>query len=128
MGTPEKSEITQTSQGNKVIATTKPIPIDVTADELNSALKSNALKASQTYMNKYIRLKGKLSGIDSSGSYFSLSDINSDFSFNNIRCDIEKQHLDIVSNFKAKQLVRVVGTITDVGEIMGYVLEVETIE
>lgn len=103
-------------------------PIDVTVDQLHEALESNALKASQTYKNQYVRLRGRLSTIDSSGKYFSLVNVANEFSFKSILCNIQDRHLDRVVNFQDNQIVTVVGEITAVGEVMGYTLEVDMIE
>lgn len=71
-------------------------PIDVTVDQLYDELKENALKASNTYKGKYIRLTGNLMTIDSDGKYFSLEPMNDEWSFNSVNCNIEKKHLDKV--------------------------------
>jgi len=103
-------------------------PMVVTVDNLISELDANALKASNTYDGQYVELTGELSNIDSSGGYFSLSPLNDEFSFNTVLCNISEEHLDTVENFTSNQQVTVTGTITSVGEVMGYTLEVETIK
>jgi predicted nucleic acid-binding Zn ribbon protein len=110
------------------VEATKPDPIIITVDDLVDALDENALNASNTYKKAYVQMTGKLSNIDSSGDYFSLAPLNDPYSFSTIFCSIGKEHLDQVSNFKKDQEVTVIGTITDVGEVMGYYLEVETIK
>lgn len=102
--------------------------IDVTVDELFDLLNSNALKASNTYKYKYVRLTGELSVIDAQGNYFSLQPMNEEFTFDSILCRISDEHLDTVMELEIGQLVVVIGTITDVGEVLGYTLEVESIE
>ncbi|PKM51452.1 MAG: hypothetical protein CVV02_05810 [Firmicutes bacterium HGW-Firmicutes-7] len=104
------------------------IPIVVTVDEIMEALNNNALKASATYKNQYVELTGKLSNIDSSGSYFSIGILSDEFSFDTVLCNINEEHLETVMNFNNEQEVTVIGTITVVGEIMGYTLEVESIK
>ncbi|MEI6579180.1 MAG: hypothetical protein WCN92_06905 [Eubacteriales bacterium] len=104
------------------------VPIVVTVDNLVDALNENALKASNTYKGKYVELTGKLSTIDSSGNYFSLGVLHDEFSFDTVLCNIKKEHLNTVENFKSGQEVTVIGTITDVGEIMGYSLDIESIK
>ena len=102
-------------------------PIIVSVDELMDALDSNALKASKTYDGQYVKLTGKLSVIDSSGSYFSLTR-SDEFAIIGVLCKIKDEHLDTVMEFVEDQDVTVYGTITDVGEVMGYTLKVESIE
>jgi len=104
----------------------KPSPIIVKTDTLVDALKENALNASNTYRDKYVELTGRLSNIDSSGKYISLEPINDDFSLTNIMCYVTQEQQDIVAGLKKDALVTVVGTITDVGEVMGYSMKVES--
>jgi predicted nucleic acid-binding Zn ribbon protein len=106
----------------------KPTPLVVTTDEIIDALKSNALNASNTYKDQYVELTGKLVNIDSSGDYFSIGPLNDEYSFDSVMCMISEEHLNAVSGFSTGQEVTVIGTITDVGEVMGYTLEVETIK
>lgn len=104
----------------------KPSPIIVKTDTLVNALKENALNASNTYRDKYVELTGRLSNIDSSGKYISLEPINDDFSLTNIMCYVTQEQQDIVAGLKKDALVTVVGTITDVGEVKGYSMKVES--
>lgn len=103
-------------------------PIVVTADQMIAALKENALKASQTYDGAYVEVTGRLSAIDSSGDYFSISELDNEFSFDSIMCYIKEEHLETVSNFANGQDVTVIGTIKSVGEVLGYSLDVEQIK
>lgn len=100
----------------------------VTVDELVTALNNNALNASNTYKDKYVELTGKLSAIDSSGEYFSLTPLHEDFSFYTVLCNITEDHLVAVAKFTIGQQVTVTGTITNIGDIIGYTLKVETIK
>ncbi|MDR1605257.1 MAG: hypothetical protein LBS10_10830 [Gracilibacteraceae bacterium] len=106
----------------------KPDPIVLDTDTLFDALEANALKASSTYKGQYVELTGKLSSIDSSGSYFSLGSLVDEWSFDTVLCNITKNQQAIVAEFEKDQEVTVVGTITDVGEIMGYTIKVESIK
>ena len=106
----------------------KPTPIVVTTDDIIDALNSNALNASNTYKGQYVELTGRLVNIDSSGDYFSLGPLNDEYSFDSVLCNISKEHLDAVSKFTDGQEVTVIGTISDIGEVMGYTLDVETIK
>ena len=104
----------------------KPSPIIVKTDTLVNALKENALNASNTYRDKYVELTGRLSNIDSSGKYISLSPVNDNYSLTLIMCYITPEQQDIVAKLKKDELVTVVGTITDVGEVKGYSIKVES--
>jgi hypothetical protein len=106
--------------------TPKPNPIIVKTDTLIDALKENELNASNTYKDKYVELTGKLSVIDSSGKYIGLSPINDDYSLRTVMCYVTQEQKDIVAGLKKDSLVTVIGTITDVGEVMGYSMKVES--
>lgn len=101
--------------------------LNVTADQLLDALESNALKASETYLNKRVRIEGKLSNIDASGKYFSLTRSDKSFTLTSIRLDIKPEHRATVMEFKQDQTVVATGTITGVGEILGFSIKVESI-
>ncbi|HWQ76856.1 MAG TPA: hypothetical protein VN441_16235 [Syntrophomonas sp.] len=106
----------------------KGAPVVVTVDQLVAALKDNALQASKTYTGAYVEVTGKLSNIDSSGDYFSITELNNEYSFDSIMCYTTEEHLDAVSKLTKGQKVTVVGTIKSVGEVMGYSLDVESIK
>jgi len=106
----------------------KPDPMVISVAKLVEDLENNALNASNTYTDQYVEVTGTLSNIDSGGDYFSLEPSRDSFTFTNVQCFINEEHLDTVANFAANQQVTVVGTITSVGEIMGYSIDVETIK
>jgi hypothetical protein len=121
-------DVEDTTTNTKDTAEENKEPMVVTVDELMKTLDENALKASKTYKDQYVKVKGKLSNIDSSGNYFSLEPLSEQYTILNVQCYIEEEHLDTVMDFSAEQEVTVIGTITDVGEVMGYSLNVESIE
>lgn len=106
----------------------KAAPMVVTADKLVEDLKSNALNASETYKSKYVEVTGQLSNIDSGGKYFSIEPMDGSFNLTNVMCNITQEQKATVAKFTSKQKVTVIGTITDVGEVMGYTIKVESIK
>jgi len=98
----------------------------VTAQKLIEDLEENALAASQTYKGKRVTVTGTLSNIDASGDYFTLKGTD-EFSLTNVQVFIEDDLVETVSGFKADQEVTVTGEITDVGELLGYSIQAETI-
>lgn len=106
----------------------KPELIVVDVDTLLDTLEGNALNAKNTYKGKYVEVTGRLSVIDSDGKYFTLDPLSGSFTLVGVRCSIAKEHQNIIANFSKKQEVTVIGTITDVGEIMGYSLRVDSIK
>ena len=101
---------------------------EVTTDELSDALESNAMNASDTYKGKYFAVTGRLSNIDSDGSYIALVDVNDEFSFNVIQCYIKNdEQLEKVKSLSTDDVITVKGKITDVGEVLGYYLDITEI-
>jgi hypothetical protein len=102
--------------------------IVVSAQEMIDVLEANALNAKKTYEGKRVTVSGFVGNIDASGDYFALDPEPDALIFTGIQVQTSEEFLDQVSSFSAGQAVTVTGTITGVGEVMGYSLEAETIE
>lgn len=102
--------------------------IVVTSKEMIATLDANALKAKSTYKGKRVTVSGYVGNIDASGAYFSLDPAADSMILTGIQVQTDKKFLDQVSNFSKGQAVTVTGKISDVGEILGYTLEAETIK
>lgn len=101
----------------------------VTVDQMTDALNNNPAAASDEYKDKYFAVTGKLSTIDSSGKYISLSDINDEWDFTGITCYIKNdEQLNAVKQMTMGQEVTVRGKVTDVGEVLGYYLDIDSID
>lgn len=102
---------------------------DVT--ELFDALKDNALKAQNTYIGQYVELTGYLGTIDSNGKYIGLeaNPDNWDYLLQNVHCTLKKGsgQLEQVMELKQGEKITVRGKITTVGEVLGYSLDVDSI-
>jgi len=102
------------------------IPCDVS--KLMDDLDSNALKAAQTYKGQHVELTGFLDGIDSSGEYITIAPTDNDFSLTGIQCFIQNDsQVSKISDMRAGDPIVVQGKITDVGEILGYLLDMDDI-
>lgn len=96
----------------------------VTANQLEEDLNNNALKASETYKNEYLEVTGKFYIVDASGKYFT---IKSDemFSLTNIQCYIKSDEIkNIVMELSKDQQITVRGKCKDIGELIGYQIDV----
>lgn len=102
-------------------------PVTVTADKLIKDLEANALKASSTYKGKRVALTGAVSNVDASGDYIGLRG-RDDFSLTNVQVFISDEHLGVVTGLSEGDQVTVTGRITDVGEVMGYSIDADTIK
>ncbi len=97
----------------------------VDVDSMMDDLKNNALGASEKYKGKYFEVTGKLAVIDSDGAYISLHPMNSPFSITGVQCYIKnKDQKSIVAKLHKDDTVTVRGKIIDVGEVMGYTLDI----
>ena len=109
-------------------AAEKAATVVTSAQEMISLLEGNALKAKNTYEDKRVTVTGFVGSIDASGDYFSLDPEPDAFILTGVQVQTDEKFLDQVANFTEGQAVTVTGTISGVGEIMGYSLEAETIQ
>ena len=96
--------------------------------ELTSDLDSNAMKATDKYKNQYVELTGRLNVIDSSGKYISITPTDDEFAIIGVQCYIKNDdQKNAVMDMSIGDTVIVKGKITDVGEVMGYSLDIDEI-
>lgn len=98
--------------------------------ELFDALNNNALNAQQTYKDQYVEITGYLGTIDSSGKYVGIDAgaDNYDYLFNEVLCYIKNdEQLNQIAAMSRDDSITVRGKITDVGEVMGYTLDIDSI-
>lgn len=100
----------------------------VAKDDLDDALDNNAAAAKDTYVNKYVEITGRLGTIDSDLKYISLDSPTDDYDLRGIHCRIKNQsQKDVIKTLSSNQEITVKGKITDVGEILGYNLDITEI-
>ena len=99
-----------------------------TVSQLMSDLDTNALGASEKYKGQYVELTGKLNAIDSNGKYIDIVSGDDEFEFIGVTCYIksDEQKAVIMSASTGDTLV-VKGKITDVGDVLGYYLNIDEI-
>lgn len=102
---------------------------EVTVDELYDALEENALKASDTYKDGYYAVTGELKNIDASGKYISIGEMYDEYSLHSMNCYIksDEQQKRIMELSKG-DTITVRGKIKDVGELLGYSLDIDSID
>ena len=105
---------------------------DVNINTLLSEAKENAAKANQKYKDKSVKIiGGHIDNIDSDVNYVSIGGAGADYTLIHIRCSVKKSDKslkDEILELKKGQNVTVYGTITEVGDIMGYSLKLDKIE
>ena len=99
----------------------------VSVNDMMSALESNALNASDTYKDQHLEVTGRLGTIDSSGEYITLYP-DDEFALTGVQCHIQDDaQLEVVRTLSTDSQVTVRGTCTDVGEVLGYSLDIDEI-
>ena len=102
--------------------------LNTTAGGLITELKENALRAESKYQDANIIITGRICNIDSDGKYIGIGDTFGHYMFDSIMCYItNEQQRNIVENLNVGDSVTVCGQITDIGEILGYVIDMSVI-
>lgn len=98
----------------------------ISVNELIKALETNAMNAKDDYNGKLVEITGRCDVIDASGKYISLYADDSIWSMLNVQCYIKNkdQREFVKSIVQGESVVTLRGKITDVGEIMGYSLDI----
>lgn len=98
------------------------------AQELVDDLKANSLNASDKYKDQYVEVTGVLSTVDSSGKYISISASTEDYSFVNIACYInDDAQKEEIKKLSTGDELTIKGKVTDVGEVLGYSIDMDKI-
>lgn len=101
--------------------------ISVTATELSDALSNNAMKAQNDYKDKYLEITGKLGNIDSDGKYIGI-DSDKDFDLTYIQCYIKSdEQKEAIINMSKGDSITVKGYCKDIGEVLGYQIDIDEI-
>lgn len=131
----ETSEIIVTTTPSETVAdtpTSEEVVIEyqqVEANLLLTTLEENALRAENTYQDAYLEITGELSVIDSDGQYIGIKRTDEEISFVNIQCYItEESQLDKVLEMNIGDTIIVKGQVTDIGEILGYMVDIHDLE
>lgn len=102
---------------------------EYTVDELIKDLNKNAASAKDKYDGQHVELTGKLSSVDSDGRYFGIKPSETGIWFENVTCYIKKKDQEErLKEMEVGDTITVKGKITDVGEILGYDLHLDSIE
>lgn len=96
----------------------------ISVADLDTVLKDNALKAKETYKGAYLEITGKLSNIDASGKYISLS--NDDYiDVYGVQCYIKgDEQKQKVMDMTVEEHYTIRVKIKDVGEVLGYTADI----
>lgn len=116
-----------TATSKTAVSSSSEVAIEYTAytvTELSEDLDSNALKAADKYKGQYVELTGRLSVIDSNGKYISIVDSTDEWAITGVQCYIKNdEQKQVVMDMSIGDEIVVKGKITDVGEVLGYFLD-----
>ena len=105
---------------------------DADINVLLSEAKDNAAAANKNYKGKDVKIiGGHVKNIDSDVKYVTVDGTAAQFTMISIRCDVDQKNQELkdkILTLKKEQNVTVYGTISDVGDIMGYKLKLDNIE
>lgn len=100
----------------------------VSVAEMMNLLDTNAAKATKEYKGKYLEITGTLEVIDSDLAYISVHS-GEDFTFIGVMCYIQNEEQENkVLEMEIGQEITVQGKCTDVGEVLGYSMDIDTIK
>ena len=125
------TQVTTSENTNSTQPESETPEITYTADEVSELmddLNGNALKAAEKYKDQYVELTGRLNVIDSSGKYISIVPTDDEFAIMGVQCYIktEEQKAAVMEMSIGDTLV-VKGKIKDVGEVLGYSLDIDEV-
>ena len=114
------------NSNNSQAITYEAVDLQKMLDDLNS----NAMKAEQTYQNKYVQVTGKIVNFDSDGAYISIEPVDADeWNFDTVQCyiknDAQKQ---VLLNYSKGDTITIKGKIKSIGEVLGYSLDINEIQ
>ncbi len=105
---------------------------DADINVLLSEAKDNAAAANKNYKGKDVKIiGGHVYNIDSDVKYITIDGDAAKYTMIHVRCDVDSKNQalkDAILGLKKEQNVTVYGTISEVGDIMGYSLKLDKIE
>ena len=111
----------------------EPEPVSYThysVTELFDSRSNNALKAEKTFKDQYVEIEGYLSTIDSSGKYITVGadPENWDYMLQSVQCYVTNdEQINQIIEMNAGDTIVVRGKIKDVGEILGFQMDIDSI-
>ena len=128
-GSTEKGKKTGTASNDEKTEEKAVEYMEVDAATMITALEDNALKASETYEDQYVAVSGNLSNIDSDGSYITIAPADDSFTLTSIQCFVKNDgQLDVIKSKSKGDPITVKGKVTSVGEVLGYSIDIDSVE
>lgn len=125
-GNSEQTKQVSSNSNNSEQQVIEYMTIDI--DKLEEALENNAAAAKDTYNGKYLEITGRLGTIDSDLKYISLLSTTDDWDLVGVHCTIKNnEQKEAVKKLSKDDTIIVKGKITDVGEVLGYYLDIDEV-
>ena len=100
----------------------------VTAKQLVSDLEGNAMKAANTYKGKDYEITGVLGNIDAQGDYVTIEPSSDSVTITGVQAFIKNdEQKKVVAELSKGDKITVKGKIKDVGEVLGYSVDIDEI-
>ena len=121
--------VSSSSSSSKQVQEAQKNYAEADIDVLLNDAKNNAAKANKDYKGKYVKIvNGDVFNIESNARYISIEG-SDPYTLIHVQCYPKNDQVkDAMINLSKGQRVTVYGKITDVGEIMGYSLDMDKIE
>ena len=126
---PESFEGTSTNNSPTISANTQTEYLKVDLQDMLDELRSNALRAEETYQNKYIEITGVIKVFDSDGKYIAIVPYGaSNWSFETVQCYLtDTSHKAFLLEKSVGDVVTIRGKVFSVGEVLGYSVRIAEI-
>ncbi len=101
----------------------------VSVSEMVKDIEGNAMKAQEKYRGNYFEITGELGNIDSDGKYIGLNPEDETITLVSVQCFIksDEQKSKIMELSKGDKIT-IRGKCKDVGEILGYSIDIDSID
>ena len=98
-------------------------------NELFNEVKKNPLNARDMYEDSYVKFYGKITDIHNYGYYIYVSDNNSEWDYDTIRCVVmNKEQEKVLKTKSIGDVILIKGRITLIGENVGFNVNIHGIE
>ena len=100
----------------------------VSVSEMVEVLESNAMKAEAAYQDAYVEITGRLGNIDSDGKYITLYPSDNEWAFTGVMCYMQNDEQKAqVMEMSVDDTVTLKGQVASIGEVLGYSLDIDSI-
>lgn len=118
---------------DKVNTPTTPTSVQIQYEQVSlqdmlDELNTNALRAEETYQNKYIEITGEIRNFDSDGKYISIAPCGTGILRERVMCYLtDPTHKAFLLEKNEGDVVTIRGKVYSIGEVLGYSMTIEEI-